>query len=72
MFLWSISLSEQLTRDHKALFLLARSYDALRRNSWVVSPVDITNWSVVGRETSPTGLHFNSFFESYKTGRRNS
>ena len=72
MFLWSISPSGQLTRDQKALFLLARSYDALRRNIWVVSPVDITNWSVVGMETSPTGLHFNSFFESYKTGRRKS
>ena len=33
MFLWSILSSEQLTRDQKALFLLARSYDALRRNS---------------------------------------
>ena len=33
MFLWSILPSEQLTRDQKALFLLARSYDALRRNS---------------------------------------
>ena len=31
--LWSISPSEQLTRDQKELFLLSRSYDALRRNS---------------------------------------
>ena len=33
VFLWSISPSEQLTRDQKTQFLLARSYDALRRNS---------------------------------------
>ena len=33
VFIWSISSSEHLTRDQKALFLLARSYDALRRNS---------------------------------------
>ena len=31
MFLWSMLPSEQLTRDQKALFLLARSYDALNR-----------------------------------------
>ena len=33
VFLWSMSPSEQLTRDWKAPFLLARSYDALIRNS---------------------------------------
>ena len=33
VFIWSISSSEHLTRDQKALFLLARSYDALRHNS---------------------------------------
>ena len=32
VFLWSISPSEQLPRDEKALFLLVRSYDTLRCN----------------------------------------